>query len=86
MNDVMMSLLANETWELVDLPRGKKVLHNKWVYIIKEEADGSKRYKARLAVKGFQQKYGIYYTDVFTHVVKMTTIWLVLSMVAAKDL
>ncbi|CAM8895692.1 unnamed protein product [Rhodiola kirilowii] len=86
MDDEMKSLLANETWELVELPRGKKALHNKWVYRIKEEANGSKRYKARLVVKGFQQKYGIDYTDVFTPVVKMTTIRLVLSMVAVEDL
>ncbi|CAM9000198.1 unnamed protein product [Rhodiola kirilowii] len=86
MDDEMKSLLTNETWEIVELPRGKKALHNKWVYRIKEEANGSKRYKARLVVKGFQQKYGIDYTDVFTPVVKMTTIRLVLSMVAAEDL
>ncbi|CAM8940240.1 unnamed protein product [Rhodiola kirilowii] len=59
MDDEMKSLLTNKTWELVELPRGKKELHNKWVYRIKEEANGSKRYKARLVVKGFQQKYGI---------------------------
>jgi transposase InsO family protein len=86
MDDEMSSLMTNNTWELVELPRGKRALHNKWVYRIKEEADGSKRYKARLVVKGFQQKHGIDYTDVFTPVVKMTTIRLVLSMVAAENL
>ncbi|RVW86258.1 hypothetical protein CK203_043209 [Vitis vinifera] len=30
---------------------GKKALHNKWVYRIKNEHDGSKRYKARLVLK-----------------------------------
>ncbi|CAM8975437.1 unnamed protein product [Rhodiola kirilowii] len=37
MDDEMESLLANETWELVELPRDKKALHNNWVYYIKEE-------------------------------------------------
>ena len=86
MDDEMKSLQSNETWDLCELPKGKKVLHNKWVFRIKQEADGSKRYKARLVAKGFQQKYGIDYTDVFTPVVKMTTIRLVLSMVAAENL
>ncbi|CAM8934474.1 unnamed protein product [Rhodiola kirilowii] len=86
MDDEMKSLFANETWELVELPRGNKALHNKRVYRNEEEANGSKRYKARLVLKGFQQKYGIDYTNVFTPVVKMTTIQLVLSMVAAEDL
>ncbi|RVX04079.1 Retrovirus-related Pol polyprotein from transposon TNT 1-94 [Vitis vinifera] len=72
--------------ELTELPIGKKVLHNKWVYRIKNEHDGSKRYKTRLVVKGFQQKEGIDYTEIFSPVVKMSTIRLVLGMVAAENL
>ena len=53
MKDDMDSLLGNHTWELTKLLVGKKALHNKWVYGIKNEHDGSKRYKARLVVKGF---------------------------------
>ena len=53
MKDKMDSLLGNQTWELTELTVGKKVLHNKWVYRIKNEHDGSKRYKVRLVVKGF---------------------------------
>jgi len=49
----MNSLLKNKTWILTELPKGKKALQNKWVYIVKEEHDGKKRYKARLIVKGF---------------------------------
>ena len=29
MKDEMDSLLGNQTWELTELPKGKKVLHNK---------------------------------------------------------
>ncbi|RVW67261.1 Retrovirus-related Pol polyprotein from transposon TNT 1-94 [Vitis vinifera] len=86
MKDEMDSLLGNQTWELTELPVGKKALHNKWVYRIKNEHDGSKRYKARLVVKGFQQKEGIDYTEIFSPVVKMSTIRLVLGMVAAENL
>ena len=86
MKDEMDSLLGNQTWELTELPVGKKALHNKWVYRIKNEHDGSKRYKARLVVKGFQQKEGIDFTEIFSPVVKMSTIRLVLGMVAAENL
>ena len=68
------------------MPVGKKVLHNKWVYRIKNEHDGSKRYKARLVVKRFQQKEGIDFTEIFSLVVKMSIIRLVLGMVAVENL
>ena len=86
MKDEMNSLLRNQTWELIKLPVGKKALHNKWTYRIKNEHDGSKHYKARLVVKGFQQKEGIDYTEIFSLVVKMSTFRLVLGMVAAENL
>ena len=61
-------------------------MHNKWIYRIKNEHDGSKHYKARLVVKWFQQKGGIDYTEIFSPVVKMSTIKLILGMVAAENL
>ena len=86
MKDEMDSLLRNQTLELTELPVGKKTLHNKWVYRIKNEHNGSKRYKARLVVKGFQQKEGIDYTKIFSSIVKMLTIKLVLGMVTIENL
>ena len=86
MKDEMDSLLKNKTWELTTLPEGKKALQNKWVYRVKIEHDGSKRFKARLVVKGFQQKKGIVYSEIFSPVVKLTTIRVVLGIVAAENL
>ena len=54
MKDEMDSLLGNQTLDLVELPKGKKALHNKWVYQLKNEHNDSKWYKARLVVKGFE--------------------------------
>nr|GEY74621.1 retrovirus-related Pol polyprotein from transposon TNT 1-94 [Tanacetum cinerariifolium] len=48
--------------------------------------DGRKRYKAQLVVNGFQQKQGVDYYKIFSPVVKMTTIRLVLSVIASGDL
>ncbi|KAL5838301.1 hypothetical protein ACOSQ3_015470 [Xanthoceras sorbifolium] len=86
MQEEMKSLISNKTYELTKLPMGKKALHNKWVYRVKEEYDGSKRFKARLVVKGFQQKEGIDYTEIFAPVVKLNTIRSVLSIVASENL
>ncbi|KAG9450350.1 hypothetical protein H6P81_010315 [Aristolochia fimbriata] len=56
MKDEMLSLEENQTWELVKMPAKKKVLQNKWIFRVKQEAGGVQRYKARLVVKGFGQR------------------------------
>jgi len=86
MKDEMRSLQKNKTWSLTKLPEGKKALQNRWVYKLKEEYDGTRRYKATLVVKGFQQKQGIDFTEIFSLVVKMTSIRIILSIVAAENL
>ena len=53
MKEEMDSLLKNNTWDLVPLPKGKRVLPKKWVYRLKEEDGGKKRDKDTLVVKGF---------------------------------
>ena len=54
MNEEMVALEANDTWELVPLPKGKNAIGCKWVYKIKNKADGSiERYKARLVAKDY---------------------------------
>ena len=87
MQDEMQSLHENHTYELVKLPKGRRALKNKWVYRIKFEDGSSKpRYKARLVVKGFNQKKGIDFEEIFSPVVKMSSIRVVLGLAAALDL
>jgi hypothetical protein len=61
---------------LVQLLVGKRALQNKWVYGLKEEDGGKKWYKTRLVVKGFAQKKGTYFDEIFSTVVKMTLLGL----------
>ena len=70
MDDEMSSLEKNDTWVLTELPAGKRALLNKWVFRIKTEQDGKKRFKARVVVKGYSQRKGIDYAGIFSHVVK----------------
>ncbi len=86
MQDEMDSLMSNNTWVLAKLPAGKKALHNKWIYKIKQEVDRSKRYKVWLVVKGFQRREGIDFDEIFSPVVKHTTIRVVLGLVEAEGL
>ena len=48
MNDEIASRMENETSDLVKLPKSKHALHNKWVYRLKEENDGTRGYKAKV--------------------------------------
>ena len=55
MQEEMNSLHERCTYDLVELPKGKRALRNKWVFKLKNGKDGnSPRYKARILVKGFQ--------------------------------
>ena len=74
MKEEMDSLLKNKTWDLCKFPIGKRDLHNKWVYKLKEGDGGKKIFKVRLVVKGFEQKKGIDFDEIFSPIVKMTSI------------
>ena len=83
----MDSIKENNTWELVELPAGRKPLPCKWVFRYKYVSDSEKpKYKARLVAKGFKQEHGVDYDEIFSPVVKMTTLRLLLGVVATEDL
>jgi Reverse transcriptase (RNA-dependent DNA polymerase) len=86
MNSEMNALEKNKTWDLVDLPKGKKSVGCKWVYSIKYNEKGIvERYKARLVEKGYTQTYGIDFQETFSPVAKLNTIRVVLSCASNFD-
>ena len=60
---------------------------HKWVFKVKRNADGSvERYKGRLVAKGYNQRPGFDYLEIFAPTVRMPTIRVVLAMAAIEDL
>ncbi|KAG8501671.1 hypothetical protein CXB51_003833 [Gossypium anomalum] len=84
----MESLNKNRTWDLVKLPKGKKVVRCKCVFKNKKGTLGVEepKYKARLVAKGYSQIPGVDFIDVFSPVVKHSSIRALLGNVAMHDL
>ena len=81
MHEDMKSLHKNNTYELMELPKGKRALKNKWVLKRKSKPNKSQpRYKARLVMKDFSQKKVIDFEEIFSPVVKMFSIRVVLGL------
>ncbi|MCO5561943.1 hypothetical protein L7F22_015569 [Adiantum nelumboides] len=81
-------IVANETWDFVELPSGKNALPCKWVYKKKYTSEDLEpnKYKARLVAKGFKQQKGVNFDEIFSPLIKMTTLCTVLGLVAFQDM
>ena len=67
--------------------KGRWHSKNKWVYKLKPGDGGNPpRYKARIVVRGFQQKKRVDFDEIFARVVKMTSIQTVVSIAASMNL
>ena len=57
----------------------------KWVYKLKKNSLGEiVKHKAILVVKGYSQRYGIDYDEVFAHVARFESIYILIALAAQK--
>ncbi|CAI7751809.1 unnamed protein product, partial [Closterium sp. NIES-54] len=69
------SLLENETWELCELPSGKKAIYSKLIFRHKYGPNGELTcYKSRLVAKGIEQTKGKDFDEIFAPMGKGTTL------------
>ena len=67
--------------ELTTLPKGHEVIKVKWVHKAKKNANGNvEKYDARLIAKGYKQRHGADYNEVYALVAHMETIHLLISL------
>ena len=87
MEEELNMIDKNNTWNLVDPPKGKDIIGLKWVYKTKYNEDGSiQKHKARLVAKGYSQQPGVDFSETFALVARIETIRLVLAIAAQLEL
>lgn len=78
------------TWVLVPrvtLPKGTNIIRVKWVFKVKTDELGAiTKYKARITPKGFMQRFGVDYFDVYASTGMYKTMRAFFALVASRDM
>ncbi|KAL0337724.1 UNVERIFIED_CONTAM: Retrovirus-related Pol polyprotein from transposon TNT 1-94 [Sesamum calycinum] len=82
-----ITYLEAKTWVLVDLPLECTTIGCKWIFKKKLKPDGTAdKLKVRLVAKGFKQKDGIDYLDIYSLVARLTIIWVLIALALVYNL
>ncbi|KAJ9543955.1 hypothetical protein OSB04_023662 [Centaurea solstitialis] len=85
MQEELLQFVLQHVWDLVDLPKGHRVIGTKWIFRNKTDERGIViKNKARLVAQGYTQKEGIDYDDVFAPVARIEAIRLFLAFASYK--
>lgn len=64
------------------IPSTTSIIPGRLVYNVKNEGNGKERFKCRLVAKGFKQKAGTNYTDIYSPVIEHSSLRMILSLAA----
>ena len=79
----MHSLKENDTLTLIPLPEGKQTVGGKWVYAVKESADGT---LTHAVAQGYSQTKDIDYFETYAPTTHVTSIRVLMQLAAKLDL
>ena len=72
---------------LSSLPPGTKILTSRMVFKVKRDVNGAvKKFKARWCARGFEQRFGVNFTDTYASVVKSMSYKALFAIIAHEDL
>ena len=81
----MNSIQTNKTWELTALPASHRDIGLKWVFKVKRDPDGKIiKHKAQLVAKGYAQREGVDFEEVYAPVARIETVRLLIALAAQK--
>ena len=82
----MESIRSNDTWVPATLPAGHRAIGLKWVFKVKRDLDGRiVKHKACLVAKGYTQRQGVDFDEVFAPVARLETVRLLLAVAAHRS-
>ena len=86
MTEELNAIERNKTWELTKLLVNKKVIHVKWIFKMKLKPNGEvAKHKARPVTRGFMQKVGMDYFEVYALVTRLETMRLIVDITCGRN-
>ena len=86
MKEEISAILNNKTWTVVKPQGNIKPIGVRWVFHVKKDSKGRiLRHKARLVVKGYIQRKGIDYGEIFSPVARMESIRILIAIAAQEN-
>lgn len=83
MKQELEAIERNKTRQLIELPPGTKPIDLKWIFKLKKDTKGEIiKYKARIITKGYIQRQGVDFAEVFAPMTRLEIVRLLLDLSA----